>query len=87
MNANGDMFIQRLTHHFGYPRHALKAVYLGPEIDEQSRDLICKILAAQNPTVELWLGKRSETEFKAEFRMAGDDTPLTLARAKGWRPE
>ena len=69
---------------FSYPPQALKAVYLGPEIDDQSRDLICIILAAQNPTVELWLGKRSETEFKAEFRLAGDYTPLTLAKTKGW---
>jgi hypothetical protein len=72
---------------FGYTARALKAVYFGPEMDNQSRDLICILLAAQNPGVELWLGKRSDTEFRVEFTMAGDYTPLTLAKAKGWIPE
>jgi hypothetical protein len=71
---------------FCYQPHALKAVYLGPDIDAQSRDLICIILAAQNHTAELWLGRRSATEFKVEYEMAVDYTPRTLAKAKGWIP-
>jgi Protein of unknown function (DUF2971) len=69
---------------FGYEARALKTVYFGPDIDPQARDLICIVLAAQNPMVELWHAKRSKTEFRVEFEPAGGYTPLTLARTKGW---
>jgi len=49
---------------FTYPAEALKAVYFGPNVDRFALDIVCIILAGQNPDVELWVGKRSESEFK-----------------------
>jgi len=52
---------------FFYKPEALKAVYFGPDIERQALEIVCLILAGQNPDVELWEGKRSETEFKTQF--------------------
>jgi hypothetical protein len=52
---------------FTYPPESLKAVYFGPDMEEQTLEIICLILAGQNPHVELWCGTRSATEFKVEF--------------------
>jgi hypothetical protein len=52
---------------FTYKPEALKAIYCGPEIDQDSIETICLILRGQNPDVELYLGRRSNKEFKAEF--------------------
>jgi len=47
-----------------YPVEALRAVYFGPNIDMKDVDTIASILRAQNPSVELWMGKLSKTQFK-----------------------
>jgi hypothetical protein len=62
----------RLIHYEGgtlytYPANSLKAIYFGPKIDEQFRDLICLIMCGQNPDVELYQGDLSKAEFKITF--------------------
>lgn len=52
---------------FTYPPEALKAIYFGPSIDRQALEIICLILAGQNPDVELWRGSRSATDFEVDF--------------------
>ena len=52
---------------FGYPAEALTGVYFGPDIDRQSLEIICLILAGQNENVRLWSGTRSTTEFQVLF--------------------
>lgn len=52
---------------FSYKAEALKAVYFGPDIERQALEIVCLILAGQNPDVELWEGKRNDTEFKTQF--------------------
>ena len=52
---------------FSYKPEALKAVYFGPDIERQALEIVCLILEGQNPDVEFWEGKRSETEFKTQF--------------------
>ena len=54
---------------FSYKPEALKAVYFGPDIERQALEIVCLILAGQNPDVELWKGKRSDTEFKTAFSL------------------
>ena len=77
----------RAIHHvagteFGYPAEALTGIYFGPDIDRQSLEIICLILAGQNENVRLWRGTRSTTEFQVlfeEFRY----TSNLEARRKG----
>ena len=62
----------RAIHHaagtqFGYPASALTGVYFGPDIDRQSLEIICLILAGQNNSVRLWSGSRSTTTFSVLF--------------------
>lgn len=52
---------------FCYPAEALTGIYFGPDIDKQSLEIICLILAGQNENVRLWRGRRSTTEFKVLF--------------------
>lgn len=52
---------------FGYPPEALTGIYFGPDIDRQSLEIICLILAGQNANVRLWHGSRSTTEFRVLF--------------------
>lgn len=52
---------------FGYEAAALRGVYFGPDIDDESLEIICLILAGQNPDVKLWQGSRSTDEFKVNF--------------------
>lgn len=52
---------------FGYPSDALAGVYFGPDIDRQSLEIVCLILAGQNENVRLWRGSRSTSEFKVLF--------------------
>ena len=64
---------------FTYEPTALKSIYFGTDIDVQDRDLVSQIMAAQNPEVNLFLGTRSEIEFKVEFE---EHEYQTLAYAK-----
>jgi hypothetical protein len=52
---------------YGYPSSALKAVYFGPDIDQQTLEVICLVLLGQNDTVRFFRGQRSGTEFKVTF--------------------
>ena len=52
---------------FTYEAHALKSIYFGPDIDAQSLEIVCLILAGQNPDVELWKGTRSNDKFEVNF--------------------
>lgn len=68
---------------FGYEREALKAIYFGPEIDDQDRDLLCLIMYCQFPEAELWIGSRSSSTFTVEFEKASDYLPYAEARRRG----
>lgn len=62
----------RAIHHaadtqYIYPAEALTGVYFGPDIDQQSLEIVCLILAGQNENVKLWRGTRSSTEFRVSF--------------------
>lgn len=68
---------------FCYPAEALTGIYFGPDIDQQSLEIICLILAGQNENVRLWRGRRSTTKFQVlfeEFRY----TSNLEARRKGF---
>lgn len=67
---------------YTYEPDALKAIYFGPEIENQDRDMICLILNGQNPDVELYRGFRSESEFRVEFEKF-HYTSLANARRMG----
>jgi len=51
-----------------YPPQALTAVYFGPDIDNESLEIVCLVLAGQNETVRYYKGERSKTEFRVEFK-------------------
>lgn len=67
---------------YGYPAEALTGVYLGPDIDRQSLEIVCLILAGQNEKVRLWRGARSTTEFRVVFEEFFY-TPHLEAKRKG----
>lgn len=68
---------------FGYLREALKAIYFGPDMHPQDRDLLCLILHCQNPDAELWIGTRSSKTFTVEFEKAPCYVPYAEARRRG----
>ncbi len=81
----------RAIHHeagtlYKYTPDALKAVYFGPRVDIQVVDLICIILAAQNPGVDLWLGNVAANGFTIDFERK-TYTPMMLGRKLGWLPQ
>ena len=52
---------------FTYEAEALESVFFGPDIDLQSLEIVCLILAGQNPNVRLWRGHRSQDRFEVVF--------------------
>lgn len=52
---------------FTYKPDALKSVYFGPDIDNQSLEIVCLILVGQNQNVKFWKGKRSQEKFEVLF--------------------
>jgi hypothetical protein len=52
---------------FTYEADALQAIYFGPDIERHALEIVCLIIQGQNPNVQFFQGKRSETEFKIEF--------------------
>jgi hypothetical protein len=52
---------------YGYPATTLTGIYFGPDMDAQSLEIVCLILLGQNDRVNLWKGRRSESEFKVLF--------------------
>jgi Protein of unknown function (DUF2971) len=67
---------------YSYPAEALKTVYFGSRIDAQEIDLICIILCAQNPHVQLRVGTLNSDGFRIEFEPK-TYTPLALAQRYG----
>ncbi len=67
---------------YTYPAEALKAVYFGPDIEDQAAEIVCLVLGGQNPDVELWQGSRSEQRFSVEFAQF-EYTPYIVAKEKG----
>jgi hypothetical protein len=62
-----------------YPAAALTGVYFGPDIDGESLEIVCLILAGQNESVKLYRGSRSTTEFRVLFE---EFTYTSYLRAK-----
>lgn len=52
---------------FTYKPDVLKSVYFGPDIDNNSLEIVCLILQGQNSKVNFWRGKRSEEKFEVIF--------------------
>jgi hypothetical protein len=52
---------------YTYEAEALESVYFGPDIDFQSLEIVCLILAGQNPHVQFWRGHRSNERFEVTF--------------------
>jgi hypothetical protein len=52
---------------YTYPPEALTGVYFGPDIDDESLEIVCLILAGQNEGVRFYKGSRSRTEFRVLF--------------------
>lgn len=50
-----------------YPAEALTGIYFGPDIDQQSLEIICLILMGQNENIRFWRGRRSTTDFRVLF--------------------
>lgn len=62
----------RCIHHqvgtrYVYTEECLKGIYFGPDISEESLEIICLILKGQNENVRFWRGRRSTSEFKVLF--------------------
>jgi hypothetical protein len=62
----------RLLHHnagtlYCYEADALKAIYFGPNMDSQTKEILCLILAGQNPNVEFWHVNRVIDRFELTF--------------------
>lgn len=51
-----------------YRPEALTGVYFGPDIDTQSLEIVCLVLAGQNEGVRLYKGERSSSEFRVLFK-------------------
>ncbi len=69
---------------YHYEAEALTGVYFGPEITGEALEIIALILRGQNPSVKLFRGKRSKSDFKVEFTGIGYITHLE-ARGRGLR--
>jgi len=52
---------------YTYPEECLTGVYFGPDISDESMEIICLILGGQNEIVSFWRGHRSKTEFSVLF--------------------
>lgn len=71
---------------YTYPAESLLGAYFGPDIDEQSLEIVCLILGGQNENVKFYSGTRSTTEFKVQFSQF-TYTPHLEAKRKGLLPK
>lgn len=53
---------------YGYSAECLTGIYFGPDIDQQSLEIVCLVLGGQNESVTFYKGTRSTTEFKVDFQ-------------------
>jgi hypothetical protein len=68
---------------FHYGANDLKAVYLGPEMQQGGQNTICIIVKALHPNVTLYRGERSSDEFKINFQLASFSTKTKDELAAG----
>ncbi|TIH10721.1 DUF2971 domain-containing protein [Pseudomonas leptonychotis] len=52
---------------YTYEADALESVYFWPDIDSNSLEIVCLILAGQNQNVRFWRGNRSQERFEVIF--------------------
>lgn len=69
---------------FCYNADVLTGVYFGPDIDQQSMEIVCLILGGQNSGVTYWKGTRSTAEFRVSFEKF-DYVSYLEAKTKGLR--
>jgi len=81
-------FIQALfctkSEAWSYEHECLTGVYFGPDIDQQSWEIVCLILGGQNEAVKFWRGSKITTEFKVQFEPF-TYTSFLEAKRKGLR--
>jgi hypothetical protein len=65
---------------FCYTPETLTGVYFGPDIDAQSMEIVCLILAGQNEHVKFWRSTRSTSKFKVLFEQFNYTTHLEAKR-------
>jgi len=53
---------------YGYDARALKAIYFGPNMDSQTKEILCLILKDQVPSVELWNVIQRPDRFSLAFQ-------------------
>lgn len=68
---------------FSYKGEALKAIYFGAKMSEQDIDMLCLILHGQIPSVELFRGRKSNSEFRIEFEKIDSYIPYAEAKKRG----
>ncbi len=61
------IFHQTAGTQYHYTSDALTGIYCDPDINSESLEIVCLIIAGQNPNVRLWEGSRSKSDFKVEF--------------------
>jgi len=54
-----------------YAAQTLTGIYFGPEITTETIEIIALILRGQNPSVKLFRGERSTSDFKVDFTEIG----------------
>lgn len=52
---------------YTYDAEALESVFFGPDIDNNSLEIVCLILSGQNQRVRFWRGHRSQDRFGVVF--------------------
>lgn len=52
---------------YTYPAEALTGIFIGPDAAFASFEILALIIMNQNPSVQLWQGRRSKSEFSVEF--------------------
>ena len=70
---------------FTYEADALKGIYFGPKMDEQTIEILCLVLAGQNPNAELWRVKQRPDRFALECERV-QYTSLVDAHRRGQIP-
>ncbi|MER2541202.1 MAG: DUF2971 domain-containing protein [Azonexus sp.] len=70
---------------YTYPAEALTGIFIGPDADFASLEILALIIMNQNPGVQLWQGRRSKSEFSVEFEPV-TYTPHLEAKRLGLLP-
>ncbi|WP_374479331.1 DUF2971 domain-containing protein [Zoogloea sp.] len=70
---------------YTYPAEALTGIFIGPDAAFASFEILALIIMNQNPGVQLWQGRRSQSEFSVEFEPV-TYTPHLEAKRLGLLP-